>query len=162
RMLQVALGAIACGLIALLAAGVFGARAGWIAGLGAALYAPFVFYDAELLRGTVVIATQLWLLLALARRSAVWSGGALGVAYLADRSIVVFAPAAAVWLWWAGGGEAEKVGKLAVRWRAVARCAAGASIALLPLVARNLAVGAPPLSCSTRGPLAFVMGNAPD
>jgi hypothetical protein len=32
----------------------------------------------------------------------------------------------------------------------------------MPLLARNASVGAPLLSSTTRGPLAFVMGNAPD
>src|SRR5207302_1007490 len=39
---------------------------------------------------------------------------------------------------------------------------AGVSVGLAPLVARNLVVGAPPLSLSTRGIEAFVYGNAAD
>lgn len=51
-------------------------------------------------------------------------------------------------------------------WRGAAESlalfAAGAALAVSPLLARNVVVGAPPLSNTTRAPLAFVMGNAPD
>lgn len=165
RLLQMVLGSVCCVLLARLAARLSGAVAGWIAGLGAALYAPFIVYDAELLRGTVVRATHLLLLLALlafqakrdnrsgASRMAALAGAALGLAYLADPAVLPFGLLALVWLLWAAGpGRAAAAGLFV----------AGALAAMTPLVARNLAVGAPILSSTTRGPLAFVMGNAPD
>jgi len=163
RVGQLVLGAVTCGLLALLGLRLYGPATGWISGLAAALYAPFIFYDAEILRGTVVMTTQLVLLLALERSRGgapamlLVAGAALGLAYLADPAILLFGPLALVWLWLARRAEGER------DWiRASALFVAGAAAALTPLMARNLAVGAPPTSLSTRAPLAFVMGNAPD
>ncbi len=158
RVAQLALGAINCGLLALLAARLFGPAAGWLAGFGAATYAPFIFYDAELLRNTVVTTSQLGLLLALASRWYFVAGAVFAIAWLADSSIVVFAPLAALWVWWAGGKLALSRSGL----RPVGLFALGAIVGVLPLCARNAAVGAPLLSATTRAPLAFIMGNAPD
>jgi len=171
RVLQLVLGAVNCGLIALLAGRLYGSTAAWIAGLGAAVFAPFIMYDAEILRGTVVMTTQLLLLLALAAAGArrgrdgrPWldaaAGAAFGVGYLAEPSILLFAPLAMAWrtaVAWPGRGEPpiRAAGPVVL-------FAAGALVALTPLVARNAVVGAPLLSSTTRGPLAFVMGNAPD
>ena len=177
RLGQAALGALNCGLAAVLASRLYGAAAGWLAGAAAALYAPFILYDAELLRGTVVITTQLLLLSALARghegrahpgwsRSALVAGLSFGISYLADPVIVVFLPLALGWIWWSatmGGVKgAALASRAAVGLKAPALFLAGAAMALAPLAARNIAVGAPLLSSTTRGPLAFVMGNAPD
>jgi hypothetical protein len=163
RVAQAALGAVNCGLIATLAWRVAGPRAAWIAGGAAALYAPFILYDAELLRGTVVMTTHLLMLLALVRwhagrraADALLAGSAFGLSWLADPSILLFAPLAMAWM----ASAAPKREWIALR--APALFAAGAAAALIPLAARNAAVGAPLLSSTTRGPLAFVMGNAPD
>ncbi len=177
RLAQLLLGAVNCGMLALLGARLLGRPVGWIAGLGAALYGPFIVYDLEVLRGTVVLATQLLLLMALARgvsrespvswrRWAPAAGLAMGLAYIADPAILVFGPPAVLWVWWSA--TASEPLALAGRERAARALGApvlflaGTAVALLPLVARNFSVGAPPLSSTTRGPLAFVMGNAPD
>ncbi len=198
---QLALGALSCGLIALLARRLHGSAAGLVAGLAAAVYAPFLVYDAEVLRGTVVIATQLALLLALLRAGgragasldagrgaprgaaaaassvaprvarpahAAWrgipwamlAGGGFGLSYLADPGVALFAPLALGWLVWSSRASAPADPRAGSARAAL--FAAGAAAALIPLAARNLAVGAPALSLTTRGPLAFVMGNAPD
>ena len=173
RFAQVAIGALNCALVALLAVRLYGRTAGWVAGLAAALYAPWILYDAELLRGTFTLATQALLLLALTtwhwtlpdeapskgRLRAALCGVALGVSWLTDPVIISFAPVAGLWMIWscrsrdlAWRRAAESLGLLI----------AGAALAVLPLAARNAAAGAPLLSSTTRGPLAFVMGNAPD
>ena len=94
------------------------------------------------------------------RLAAAWAGLAFGIAYLTDPAILLFAPMALLWIWW----EAGRTGgwKSLQALRAPALFAIGALAALVPLVARNAVVGAPWLSSTTRGPLAFVMGNAPD
>ena len=189
RVAQLALGAVNCGLAALLGARLFGARAGLLAGLACAGYAPFVMYDAEILRGTVVMTTQLMLLLALAgmpgggggarRTRATAAGGAFGLAYLAEPSILLFLPLALGWMAWVirmdaaprpveGPGRRASPPAAGAAARVAAAAAAcglfltGAAAALSPLIARNAAVGAPLLSSTTRGPIGFVMGNAPD
>ncbi len=173
RCAQVALAAANCAMVALLALRLYGRTAGWVAGLMAALYAPWIFYDAELLRGTVTLASQAALLLGLVawhrapegagllalRWRAALCGVALGVSWLADPVIISFAPAAGLWMLWScrsrglGGRRALE---------ALVLLAAGVVVAVTPLVARNTILGVPPLSNTTRGPLAFVMGNAPD
>ncbi|MFQ5701011.1 MAG: glycosyltransferase family 39 protein, partial [Acidobacteriota bacterium] len=173
RVGQLVLGAVNCGLIAVLGTRLFNRTAGWVAGLAAACYAPFIFTDAEILRGTLTLATQLLVLLAMVswhraeppgerRLWLVLIGGAFGVAYLADPAMVVFIPFALGWLLVAQRARGKAPAGPARLLARPALVMAGAMAALAPLVARNLAVGAPPLSCTTRGPLAFVMGNAPD
>lgn len=161
RLLQLMTGALNCGLLALLAERVFTRSAGWLAGLAAAVYAPFILYDAEILRGTVVMTTQLLMLIALVRRRPAWAGAAFGVGYLAEPSILLFGPMAIAWIAWTGGGAEARTGRWE-RWKPAAAFAGCAALSLAPLVARNLLVSAPLLSSTTRGPLAFVMGNAPD
>lgn len=48
KLAQAMIGAATCGGLATLATRVFDRRAGWIAGLGAALYGPLMFYEGEL------------------------------------------------------------------------------------------------------------------
>jgi len=173
RFAQVVIGALNCALVALLAVRIYGRTAGWVAGLAAALYAPWILYDAELLRGTFTLATQALLLLALTtwhwtlpdeapskgRLRAALCGIALGAAWLTDPVIISFAPLAGLWMIWSCRSRG-------IPWHRAAESLglflAGAALAVMPLAARNAAVGAPLLSSTTRGPLAFVMGNAPD
>lgn len=188
RVLQALLGAANAGFVGLLAWRMAGSRAAGLAAAAmGALYAPWIFYDGELLRGTLALTTALLSLLALHeaerlgggargwRRYRGWllAGGALGVAYVADSSIVTFLPAALLWSILGGRpetsprerAEARPSPGLADRVKAglprAATLTAGLLAALSPILARNLAVGASPFSVTTRAPLAFVMGNAP-
>ncbi|HXI03631.1 MAG TPA: hypothetical protein VNI57_10695, partial [Candidatus Saccharimonadales bacterium] len=115
RVLQVLLGAANAGLVGLLGWKTAGRAAGLIAAGLAALYAPWILYDGELLRGTLALTTALLSLLALLearRRSAaggdagpIWrryrtwgaAGAALGIAYLTESAIVTFIPLALLW-----------------------------------------------------------------
>jgi len=170
RFLQIAIGAANAALVALLGLRISGVTAARVAGLAAAIYAPWILYDAELLRNAIAQFTQLLVLFALvswhgaepgrARRlRAILAGCAFGVSWLADPVILLFAPLASIWMMWAACDGKEG---FAVRLEPVALFLAGAAVAVAPLVARNTTVGAPPLAITTRGPLAFVMGNAPD
>jgi len=160
RLAQTLLGAVNVMLIGLLGRRLFGPAAGIVAALLVAGYAPYILYDSELLRGPVVIALNAAALLALSgvpsRARFILAGGLLGAAYLADSAIITFLPLVFVWAIWIRPGASSG------RAREAAFIAAGLAAALLPLVARNLAVGAPAFSSTTRAPLAFVMGNAPD
>ncbi len=204
RWIQALLGAVNVFLIGLLGRRFASPGAGLLAALLVAGYAPFILYDAELLRGTLVITLHLLTLLALhaaaygpvaapadegkgprlaraLRKAAARLGGSaggwtlagfvLGAAYLGGSAIVTFVPLAVLWALLAGrsgageggGGNRARRGPEAWR-RGVSRAAllvAGFVLALIPLVLRNAAVGAPLLSSTTRAPLAFIMGNAP-
>jgi len=194
RWAQVLLGAVNVILLGLLGSRVVSRGAGLIAAALAAGYAPFIFYDAELLRGPLAIFLHLLALLALARAASsespeespsfgagpavsfkAWglAGAALGIAYIGDSAIVTFIPLAALWAFLAPWRVVAAEGRRPARgdrpgWSARAGAlragfiAAGLLAALAPLVMRNLAVGAPLLADTTRAPLTFVMGNAPD
>jgi len=197
RLVQTLLGAVNVLLIGLLARRLAGPAAGLIAAFFAAGYAPFILYDSELLRGTVVITLDTLALLALEAAGAARENGAgtaggasgksrvkrgfllagflLGVAWLCDSAIVTFIPLALLWSVFLparpesageGPGERKKAPSSGPGWKEglprAGWLAAGLAVALLPLAARNIATGAPLLSATTRAPLAFVMGNAPD
>lgn len=179
RVLQALLGALNVGLVGLLGWKLLGSRiTGLLAAAMGALYAPWILYDGELLRGTLAIFFALASLLALHQAPAMaagdgwrrlrgWAlaGAILGLAYLADSSIVTFLPLAFLWILLRGEGagrDRSAGARLAAGAPRAAAVAAGMVAALLPLMARNLAVGAPLVAVTTRAPLAFIMGNAPD
>ncbi len=220
RLLQTLIGAGNVFLIGLLGRRVGGSAAGLLAALFAAGYAPFIFYDAEVLRTTVALTANLLVLIALHAAGAAgapgawdgpgaplvraripppgslrWllAGAALGVAYLTDSAIVTFVPLAFLWALFlrhappsheeradsgaVQGGRGKRPDQVAMGreslgpkagdgWSGALRragwLAAGVIAALIPLAARNAMVGAPLLSSTTRAPLTFVMGNAPD
>jgi 4-amino-4-deoxy-L-arabinose transferase-like glycosyltransferase len=159
-LLQLLLGAAAAAAIALLAERLAGPRAGLAAGVLAALYAPFIFYESLLLRDTllVLLATTLHLAIEEARRrpGLIWwslTGLVAGAIYLAKPNVIVFMPFLAAWLLL--GREVSRPGA------AVAGVAIGFILALSPAVARNVAVGAPPFKTTTRGAIEFINGNNP-
>lgn len=186
RVLQALLGALNAGLVGVLGWRVASSPVGLLAAAMAALYAPWILYDAELLRGTLAITFGLLSLIALvearraegqagearaggagwrARRGWILAGAVLGLGYTADSSIVTLLPFAVLWILLGAGESGDRRPWAARLKRALPRVGflgAGLLAALLPLAARNLAVGVPPLAVSTRAPLAFVMGNAPD
>jgi tetratricopeptide (TPR) repeat protein len=192
RWFQAFLGAANVVLIAWLGRKLFSSGAGLIAGLLLVAYGPFIFYDGEILRGTVVITMHLLVLIALAHAALrhgastdpnddgaigflvrhrwwLYSGMAMGVAFLADSAILVFMPLAALWVFMAPARDrpddppapARVEGFPKPGARRVAVLVAGVLIGIAPLLLRNLVVGAPLFSSTTRAPLAFIMGNAP-
>ncbi len=138
---------------------------GWgalLAGLLFAAYAPAIVYDGALLRaGLVTLTSMAWILTwlrALERRTSArrWAATAavLGACVLAKPNMSIFAPVLAV----SFAMSQWREGKGALARGAVAVLAFATVLA--PVVARNVVVGAPPLSMTTRGPYAFVNGNA--
>src|SRR5262249_12558516 len=84
-IVQAGVGATSCLLLGLAAERVFSRRAGWVAGLGLALYAPAVFFDA-LIQKTVLdvffVCLAMWILTRLIESPAsarVWLGLGLAV-----------------------------------------------------------------------------------
>jgi len=157
---QMTLGLANVALTFLLAARLFGISVGTLAGLGAALYGPALLHEPLLLRDVLGVTVSLLLLWWLARctgpRPGAWlvAGVLFATALLAREVTMLYAPALALWLvqrWWR-------------RWRALGvvagAFAAGVALGLAPLVARNVAVGAPPLALSALGTEALVYGHA--
>ena len=153
---QAALGVAMAGLVYAITAGLFGTAAGLAAGLLVALYGPEVFHEGLLLRDAplacVAVTTLAVLITALRRpgeRRWLFVAGLLfGGGLLLKSTTLLFSIAAG----------ALVVRRLGGGWVLTA----GALVALLPLLARNLAVGASPFALAGSGPHAFLYYNAAD
>jgi Flp pilus assembly protein TadD len=165
RVVQALLGSLSCLLIHLLGARVFSRRAGLLAGFAAALYGPFIFYDTELLRPSLIIFLSLLTLLWLGggegwERPGRWAAGGLlfGLGALAHEGILLFLPAALLLAW-------RSLRKLIPPSRLV-----GNTLLLLlvlsatvaPVALRNYLVGGDLVAISFQGGLNFYLGNNPD
>lgn len=164
RLVQAVLGAVSATLVFVAAARLFGARAGVIAGVLLALYAPAIFFDSLLqksgldvffMSGAIALLAVLltggherrrwWLLLGLA-------AGALA---LTRENALVLVVILGAWVW-----VAAPAGRLG-RGRALALLAAGVTLALAPVAARNYAVsGQVYLTTSQFGPNFYIGNNA--
>ncbi|HUK34479.1 MAG TPA: tetratricopeptide repeat protein [Vicinamibacterales bacterium] len=157
---QMALGVVSTLLIWLIAWRFFGPVVGVCAGALAVLCGPLIYYDLVLLRETTIVFAGLalvWLTdVALARRRWVWFGLlgiSIGLACLLKSSFVLL-------------GASLMAGIVAwfhFRWRElrvpVAALVAGLVLAVVPLAARNIALGVPPLALARLGGVTFMMSN---
>lgn len=155
RLVQALMGALTALLVGRLGASLVGRRAGWIAGLLAALHGPSIYYEGEIL----VAGPQALLLVgafylaqgaqasALPSRHWFASGLTLGLAS-ALRPIVL--PLALVLLVqsWREAGTAS-----------VKRVLAGLAIAILPFSASNLFTSGEPVLLTASGGFNFWVGN---
>jgi hypothetical protein len=159
---HLALGVLNCALIFVLANRFFGTIAAVAAGLGAAVYGPFLLYDALYLRDGLLVTVSLLLLWGLARcmdegRWPWFAAGLLCALALLGRELtLLFVPFVGLWA----------LQRFRPRWRVVAGVlgcfGAGVVVGLAPLVARNVAVGAPPWALSAVGPEGIIYGHAAD
>lgn len=159
---QLALGVLNVALIFLLAERYFGAVVAMLAGLGGAVYGPFLLNETLFLRDSLGVAVSLLLLLALSRctdaRPGPWvlAGAAFALGMLGRELVMPFGALVALWVAQRFWG----------RWRDVATVlgafVVGVLLGLLPLIGRNLAVGAPPFAVSAIGSESFIFGHAVD
>jgi hypothetical protein len=180
RLIQMAVGAAACVLLALAARRFLASRAaGLAAGLGLALYAPAVFFDGLIQKSVLdvfFVCLAIWLasrLVDAPERARWWLGLGVamgGLSLTRENALVLVA----VVLIWALAGD--KGGEAAGRPRAVERRRAppaqrarraaalllGLALVLLPVAARNYAVGGGfHLTTSQFGPNLYI-GNNPN
>lgn len=165
RALNLGLGLVAVLLVWRLALVLFGAGAALWAGLLAATYGPFLFYEGLLLKGALSLLFLPWAVLAsaaaLRRDSAprwIWCGLALGLGGLVRGNLHPLA--------WGGALVLLLWGWRQRRLAHGAACAGalllGALLAVSPVVARNsLAAGRLVLTTAAGG-TAFYLGNHPD
>jgi 4-amino-4-deoxy-L-arabinose transferase-like glycosyltransferase len=157
---QVALGVLNVALVFLLTLRYFDVATATTAGLGAALYGPPLLYETLLLRDPLAVTVSLLLLLALSRCTTAapgrWllAGVAFAVALLGRELVAPFAALVVVWAW---QQFRRRRGEL---WRALGAFAAGTLLGLLPLITRNIAVGASPLALSAIGVEGIIYGHA--
>jgi 4-amino-4-deoxy-L-arabinose transferase-like glycosyltransferase len=157
---QLILGVLSVSLVFILTDRYFGLGAATLAGLGAAGYGPFLLHETLLLRDSVTVTVSLLLLWALSRCTAETSGRwfvaglLLAVAFLARELTLLFAPFVVLWIaqrYWRERRTLVRV---------LCTLAAGVALGLLPVVTRNVVVGAPPLALSSLGNEGFVYGHA--
>ncbi len=163
RLVQAVLGAASSALLAVGAARLFGARAGLIAGLTLALYAPAIFLDSLLQKSVLDVFFVTGIIAALAvvatgdGRQRWWAlaGLAAGALALTRENALVLVAVIAAWI--AIAAPVTRVGRA----RALALFLAGVTVAIAPVAARNFAVsGEVYLTTSQFGPNFYIGNNA--
>ena len=160
RIVQAGFGSLSCGMLYLLGRLVFSRVAGILAGLAAATYWIFMYFEGELLIPVLIMFLDLvllWLLLWTGDRKSplawVVCGLALGVSAIARPNILLLAPALVVWIF--------------VLHRRRWKRAFGYSICLffgtfapiLPVTIRNYVVADELVLIATQGGVNFYIGN---
>lgn len=140
-LVQIALGCLGVVLVYLLARETFDRRVAVFAGLAAALYRMFVFYDVMLIKtfmGLVLIdAALLFLLYAMKkRRGYVWllAGIFLGLAWLVRGNFMLLVPVFLLWIYIYTRKEKRRF------WKRALPLLAGVFLAIAPVTIRNYAV----------------------
>ena len=154
RYAQALWGALLCALLFFLGSRLFNGGTGLTAGLAAAAYGPFLYFDGELLPASLAAGLDtlaLALLLHFRRRPSAAGFGAAGVvaglAALAVPTVFLFAAACAGWL------------ALRRPRRHAAAFLSGAVLAIAPVTLRNLVVGGDAVLISYNSGINFYIGN---
>ncbi len=162
RVIQSLFGIGTCLLIFSIARKLFGRREGLVAGVIAALYAPFVFFDLEILMITYVLFfTLLAIRLLIVYRDgptawlALASGAAVGVSALGKPNVLLFVPAALFWMWWVLRGT-EKAKRV---WQGAVLLVAGTAVVVLPMTISNYVIAGDFVLTSSNGGINFWIGN---
>ncbi len=162
RIIQSLFGVGSCLLLWSMARTLFGPKQGLIAGVIAALYAPFIFFDAEILMITYVIffgLLSLWLLLRYQDHGKLWlalaAGAAIGVSALGKPNMLLFVPAAALWIWWVFRGSARAAETV----RAASLVVIGVVLLIAPMTIMNTVIADDFVLTSSNGGINFWIGN---
>ncbi len=138
-VLNSVLGSVACVLIARVTLRAFGANAGWAAGLLTALYRPFIFYAAPVMKETLVLVLlALFLNFAFEiwqndkRKAYFWSGISLGLAAIVRGNLLGFVPFVVAFALWRK--SADKKPKVTI-------FILGLLLPILPITIFNAAIG---------------------
>lgn len=166
RLVQVVIGSLSVAGALLVARRLFGERAGWVTGAGAAVYSLLIYFQGELLAPTLTVFLDVAMLLVLfsvawPRSGWAWAAPGLlfGLRALATTNNLAVTPvlwAAAVLLGrrrgWTGRQTAMTVAAFTV----------GMAVALAPVTLRNWAVAGQPTLVSSNAGLNFYLGNSGD
>jgi tetratricopeptide (TPR) repeat protein len=161
RAVQALFGATACVLLARTGARFFSERAGWIAGIVLALYAPAVFFDGILQKASldlVLMSALLWLVAptqdGVGRGRLFAAGAVLGAMTLNRENAAALVPVLVAWALWTGWPRG--------RTRAAAHAAlvaTGLGVVLVPVGLRNQYVGGVFLVTTSQMGSNFWIGN---
>ena len=160
RLIQAAISASNCVLLYLLGRRLFSPNLGLAAAVAAALYGPLVFFAGEFLPPPLALFFNLLLLLTLPwamagrPRRLLVPGFCLGLAALAVANILIFLPAALLWV---------IVVRRALPWpRRLLNALPlllGASLVITPVALRNYLIGDDLVLISSNGGINFYLGN---
>lgn len=165
HLLQLLVGTATAVLTYLLGRRLFGRAAGLVAGLAAALYGPFLFYEAQVMKEFLTPFFSVSMLLLLYRglderpRRHVYlllSGCCIGLAALVRDNFLLMLPLLALYL--ALRRTEAPAGK---RLAEIGLVAAGTLLALTPAAAHNLAVSGEVVLTTSGGGEVFYIGNGP-
>jgi len=161
RLIQSGVGAAAVVLAYSIARQVFNRKVAVIAGFAAACYGALVFYDGAILLEPLLVFLNLLVLHLLLRASAsgrhrhyLTAGAVLGVAAIGKATALLFAPAAALWIWIDAGKH-----RRANRVRALLLFLLGLTILVAPVTVRNFVVSRDFVVITSNGGLNFYIGN---
>ncbi|MGH9869949.1 MAG: glycosyltransferase family 39 protein [Candidatus Polarisedimenticolia bacterium] len=180
RLLQIVVGSMTCVLIARIGRRVVSPGAGLAAGLLAALYGPFLFYDGMLMKEVYAVFFMSLMLDQLTasngsqRGLLATAGLCLGLGALVRDNLMLAAPAVALWLMvdpWVGGmppgwdpsirGPRMTSGRTREGLARVGAFAAGVLLVVVPMTARNYHVSGELVPLTTGGGEVFYIGNNP-
>ncbi|MDH5638186.1 MAG: glycosyltransferase family 39 protein [Nitrospinota bacterium] len=160
---QMALGVATTLMLYFISLRMFGPATAAVAGVIALLSATLTWHEITLLRTTLTVFTSVglvWLALVAGEKKKLgWYaafGFAGGVSLTLQSFFILLVGMIAIWFIWPLRRAPRQAGY------AAAIMAAAMVIALSPVLARNLAVGAPPLALLSQGWVFFIIANAPD
>jgi tetratricopeptide (TPR) repeat protein len=166
RVVQAFLNGLTCMVLFALARRVFSSRVATVAAFAWALYAPVIFFSAEILNVSWIL---LWTTAALysvvraaeSRSHLSWllAGGVTGLAAITRADILPFAAVAAFLAWYEQGGGAEPSGRGG---RHALVFALGVAVPLLVVGARNDLVAGRFVLLPANAGINFYIGNNPD
>ena len=163
RVIQMALGSLACGVLMLAGREFVSRRAGIAAGVLLALYPPAIFLDALIQKASLSLLWMTLLLWALARAqrdAGAWRLGAcgalLGLLMLTREESLLLAPVLALWTL-----LGLQPAPFARRARGLAAFLLGLALVLAPVALRNYAVGGELVLTTAQAGPNFYIGNGP-
>ena len=161
RFVQALLGALVCAMSWWVGRALFNPAVGLLAGIGAALCGPLIFFDGELLPASLAAFVDLLALVVLLRvwrRPSRWgflgAGAAFGVGALAVPTVLTFAVAVPIVLLWRAPRRQGLV------WAGA--FALGVVLAITPVAWRNWAIGGDGVGISYNAGINLYIGNNPD
>ena len=163
------IGSLSCGLVYVLSREYFAERVALLAGLLAALYWTFVFFEGELLIVTVAIFLYLTCLLLLSIsirrpdvRFLIAGGIALGLSAIARPNVLAFVPAIPVVYYLTRGTNGRAAKPTVSGWKTrSAIFLASSLIVIMPVMTRNYVVGGAFVPIASSGGVNFYIGNNP-
>ena len=161
RFVQALLGALVCAMSWWVGRTLFNPAVGLLAGIGAALCGPLIFFDGELLPASLAAFVDLLALVVLLRvwrRPSRWgflgAGVAFGVGALAVPTVLVFAVAVPVVILWTSSRRQGLI------WAGA--FSLGVILAIAPVAWRNWAIGGDGVGISYNAGINLYIGNNSD